>query len=230
MKNKIVNTINFFKNNSRNRALLTLSLYIIFFAIVFAIFGGSSSNQNYNNIDNKPDDSTNIVDVLEKYKKLNKYSFIIDVNYVIGSEVVRYTLDGEVKDKDIYFIDSENNQYYFTNNLLFLDGEDVLEERDNPIVKEVLKYQPSFVYDLIKQAELQFKIDNIAEKTVEKIYKLDIRKINGYEYNDELYMLVTTIENEEKIKNVTISFENLEEEKVSFNDITKIIINYPVES
>ncbi len=223
MLKKIRETIDYLKNHSRQRSLLILGLYIVFFAIVIVAFSTPSQN-NEKKANNQNDYDS--LSVLEKYNLLEDYQFMLTIDCLRDEKEVLFYFEGEVKDNIFVFSDSGDNQYYLENDNLFVELESGREKIEEPNIIEGFKYQPHFIFNLIDQAILKFQAEDYENNTMEKQYKLDIRKLEGYEESEEMHIYITTIEDEEKIKEVNISFENPNEEKVFFNNIKNIHIIY----
>lgn len=218
-KTNIISLIKLIKSNKRYRALFTLGLYFIFFAFVIASF----SSNNYQTP--SPALEEEAIDILEQYKSLSNYDFEYQITYSEKDEFLTYNFNGKSINETIEFSD-ENNQYLIKNDLLYQIIEDTKEEIDNKIIVASMGFTPSYLYDIIKRSNLESRTENYNDKRLTKQYVINLQELVGLEVHDQIKMLILTTENEENIEEVIISFEDLNSNKVAFNDLQEVKIKY----
>ncbi|HHU54815.1 MAG TPA: hypothetical protein GXZ63_03240 [Mollicutes bacterium] len=218
-KTNITSLIKLIKSNKRYRALFTLGLYFIFFAFVIASF----SSNNYQTP--SPALEEEAIDILEQYKSLSNYDFEYQITYSEKDEFLTYNFNGKSINETIEFSD-ENNQYLIKNDLLYQIIEDTKEEIDNKIIVASMGFTPSYLYDIIKRSNLESRTENYNDKRLTKQYVINLQELVGLEVHDQIKMLILTTENEENIEEVIISFEDLNSNKVAFNDLQEVKIKY----
>lgn len=219
LKNKL-NPITFIKavrENKRTRAMFLLGLYFIFFAVVIQMTKPSNYTPNPINENKEP------VDVLVEYKDWSRYNFETQIIYNENEEELSYNLIGELKNDIVYFTDSNNNEYYLKKDILYLVQSEVDEEVVNKIMTDTLKFKPNYIYNLIKQSVLESQTEVYSDETLKKVYRMDIQKIN-----DALngYVMITSIEDKNNIKEILINFENENNELLIIDNIKEIKITY----
>ncbi|MDD4547214.1 MAG: hypothetical protein PHI05_00470 [Bacilli bacterium] len=225
MKNELKNKLNpitfikAVKENKRTRAMFLLGLYFIFFAVVIQITKPSSYVPNPVNENKEP------VDILEKYKDWSKYDFENKIIYMEKEEELNYNLIGELKNDIVYFTDLNNNEYYLKENILYLVRSEIDEVIENQMMTDVLKFSPSYIYDLIKQSVLDSQTEIYSNETLKKVYRLDLQKINDISSG---FMLITSIEDKQNIKEIVINFENENNEPLIIDNIKEIKITYTI--
>lgn len=218
-KTNIISLIKLIKSNKRYRALFTLGLYFIFFAFVIASF----SSNNYQTPSTALEEEA--IDILEQYKSLSNYDFEYQITYSEKDEFLTYNFNGKSINETIEFSD-ENNQYLIKNDLLYQIIEDTKEEIDNKIIVASMGFTPSYLYDIIKRSNLESRTENYNDKRLTKQYVINLQELVGLEVHDQIKMLILTTENEENIEEVIISFEDLNSNKVAFNDLQEVKIKY----
>jgi hypothetical protein len=218
-KTNITSLIKLIKSNKRYRALFTLGLYFIFFAFVIASF----SSNNYQTP--SPALEEEAIDILEQYKSLSNYDFEYQITYSEKDEFLTYNFNGKSINETIEFSD-ENNRYLIKNDLLYQIIEDTKEEIDNKIIVASMGFTPSYLYDIIKRSNLESRTENYNDKRLTKQYVINLQELVGLEVHDQIKMLILTTENEENIEEVIISFEDLNSNKVAFNDLQEVKIKY----
>lgn len=218
-KTNITSLIKLIKSNKRYRALFTLGLYFIFFAFVIASF----SSNNYQTPSTALEEEA--IDILEQYKSLSNYDFEYQITYSEKDEFLTYNFNGKSINETIEFSD-ENNQYLIKNDLLYQIIEDTKEEIDNKIIVASMGFTPSYLYDIIKRSNLESRTENYNDKRLTKQYVINLQELVGLEVHDQIKMLILTTENEENIEEVIISFEDLNSNKVAFNDLQEVKIKY----
>lgn len=218
-KTNITSLIKLIKSNKRYRALFTLGLYFIFFAFVIASF----SSNNYQTPSTALEEEA--IDILEQYKSLSNYDFEYQITYSEKDEFLTYNFNGKSINETIEFSD-ENNQYLIKNDLLYQIIEDTKEEIDNKIIVASMGFTPSYLYDIIKRSNLESRTENYNDKRLIKQYVINLQELVGLEVHDQIKMLILTTENEENIEEVIISFEDLNSNKVAFNDLQEVKIKY----
>lgn len=218
-KANITSLIKLIKSNKRYRALFTLGLYFIFFAFVIASF----SSNNYQTP--SPALEEEAIDILEQYKSLSNYDFEYQITYSEKDEFLTYNFNGKSINETIEFSD-ENNRYLIKNDLLYQIIEDTKEEIDNKIIVASMGFTPSYLYDIIKRSNLESRTENYNDKRLTKQYVINLQELVGLEVHDQIKMLILTTENEENIEEVIISFEDLNSNKVAFNDLQEVKIKY----
>lgn len=223
MKNELKNKLNpitfikVVKENKRTRAMFLLGLYFIFFAVVIQMTKPSNYTPNPINENKEP------VDVLVEYKDWSKYNFETQIIYNENEEELSYNLIGELKNGIVYFTDSNNNEYYLKKDILYLVQSEVDEEVVNKIMTDALKFKPNYIYNLIKQSVLESQTEVYSDETLKKVYRMDIQKTN-----DALngYVMITSIEDKNNIKEIIINFENENNELLIIDNINEIKITY----
>lgn len=223
MKNELKNKLNpitfikAVKENKRTRAMFLLGLYFIFFAVVIQMTKPSNYTPNPINENKEP------VDVLVEYKDWSKYNFETQIIYNENEEELSYNLIGELKNDIVYFTDSNNNEYYLKKDILYLVQSEVDEEVVNKIMTDALKFKPNYIYNLIKQSVLESQTEVYSDETLKKVYRMDIQKTN-----DALngYVMITSIEDKNNIKEIIINFENENNELLIIDNINEIKITY----
>lgn len=218
-KTNITSLIKLIKSNKRYRALFTLGLYFIFFAFVIASF----SSNNYQTPSTALEEEA--IDILEQYKSLSNYDFEYQITYSEKDEFLTYNFNGKSINETIEFSD-ENNRYLIKNDLLYQIIEDTKEEIDNKIIVASMGFTPSYLYDIIKRSNLESRTENYNDKRLTKQYVINLQELVGLEVHDQIKMLILTTENEENIEEVIISFEDLNSNKVAFNDLQEVKIKY----
>ena len=218
-KTNIISLIKLIKSNKRYRALFTLGLYFIFFAFVIASF----SSNNYQTPSTALEEEA--IDILEQYKSLSNYDFEYQITYSEKDEFLTYNFNGKSINETIEFSD-ENNRYLIKNDLLYQIIEDTKEEIDNKIIVASMGFTPSYLYDIIKRSNLESRTENYNDKRLTKQYVINLQELVGLEVHDQIKMLILTTENEENIEEVIISFEDLNSNKVAFNDLQEVKIKY----
>lgn len=218
-KTNITSLIKLIKSNKRYRALFTLGLYFIFFAFVIASF----SSNNYQTP--SPALEEEAIDILEQYKSLSNYDFEYQITYSEKDEFLTYNFNGKSINETIEFSD-ENNRYLIKNDLLYQIIEDTKKEIDNKIIVASMGFTPSYLYDIIKRSNLESRTENYNDKRLTKQYVINLQELVGLEVHDQIKMLILTTENEENIEEVIISFEDLNSNKVAFNDLQEVKIKY----
>lgn len=176
--------LNFFREQSKQRALVILLLYMLFFIVVFIVF----SPKNYKPIETIIED----VDPLSNYEETKVYSF----EYLIDClELDTWELKGTNYGTKINVYINEE-QYLLEDNVLYKIENLEKAMVENELIFCVLSYSPNYISKLIKEAVLVSKTENFSETTI----------LKEYQFADNI--IISTIEDDKEIKEVNLEFLN----------------------
>lgn len=216
-KLKLKNIIKTLKDNKQYRALFILGLYFIFFLVVILMFAPKGTQERLPL-------PKQVKEPLEEFKLLSNYEFEGQIEYN-EDEIIVDTFNGYVDNNLIKVFENEK-EYVIENNVVYEIIDNLKEEVDYSIIKEIIAFSPSYIYDLITQAELKTKTENYKNETLEKLYYFKLAYLNDVKLEEEVNMLITTIEDEIIIKEVIISFEDLEGNEKTIKNLQKIKVKY----
>ena len=173
--NNIIDILKKIWINPRLKALLILSLYLIFFVVIILMVRLSPSKK----IKNEPNDSLN---PLEEFSNKYDYDFkiIVDNNEING----HYSMN-------LITFEFDNKEYHYQNNVL---------EPDDFKYDEILNFiDTSYIYKLIKNKQIYSKTE-YSDSTICNTYKIDNIDISLYEkkniyevdiqINDKIYKII----------------------------------------
>ncbi len=221
VKEKIKKAFHFIKENRQYRALLILGLYFVFFTIVIIIFAPS----HYQEPSSPKPEIKESKELLETYGLLSNYRFECQIKYLDEEGPTVYTFNGNLDGKNVQMF-TEDNHYLLEDDVIYQIIDEEKEEIEYPLLKEIINFSPNYVYNLIVQATLQTKIEHLQDKSLEKVYYLQVSSLNNITLEEEIRVIITTFEDEEKIKKISINFENLDGETQAINDLESISIKY----
>ncbi len=211
-KFNIINFIKTTKNNKKNKAILTLSIYFLFMISVILIYSPKKINEP-----NKTP-LTPTINVLEKYKQLENYEFKYEIYYIKDEQTVQMDFIGYTLENISSFHNKEK-EYLFENGNLYTIVNGEKSNVSNKNIKNVFSFTPSYVFDLLSASNLKTKEENYENKTIIKQY------IHNIEKDSENIIEITTTENKQNIVEVEINFSDINDVEL-YKNLEKIKIKY----
>lgn len=205
----------------RNKSILTLLGYGIFFALIIVIgYIGNTQNQGNNNDNNKNKD-----ELLQKYEEIQKNNFDCNISIIADADILLVSARRENKEKEaIVKKYREEISYYYRQDNIFYETNQEFNKFD---IKENL--------DIYNGYDTTFlNIDNIVEmlKTGNKIYLTEENhSIARYKIDDnEVLKVYNSVNNTNYITNkdfdviVNVHFrENIEKIEIKLTGLYNVI-------
>lgn len=224
-----------FLSDKRNKAIVKLIIYLIFFVfvIIYIRIINYRSNNYIKRIDS--DEITElpktITDKISLLKDADNYRFKYEIITIDSDTEITYIIDGKRYNNNYYFTisnDNLNEEYYYDNDKLYIIKDDIKEIVSTYNFSDLSYYRISNIYDYLLNATYNYKQENAngdilinSSLPISKFYELNqIDKIS----DDTL--IIETVENNESI-NVSmnlsnIAITNINNLNVSINDINKV--------
>lgn len=224
-----------FLSDKRNKAIVKLIIYLIFFVfvIIYIRIINYRSNNYIKRIDS--DEITElpktITDKISLLKDADNYRFKYEIITIDSDTEITYIIDGKRYNNNYYFTisnDNLNEEYYYDNDKLYIIKDDIKEIVSTDNFSDLSYYRISNIYDYLLNATYNYKQENAngdilinSSLPISKFYELNqIDKIS----DDTL--IIETVENNESI-NVSmnlsnIAITNINNLNVSINDINKV--------
>ena len=218
-KNKLKD-IKEFLSDKKNKAIVKLIIYLIFF--IFVIIYIRVMNYRTNNYTKKidpdeiielPKTITNKVSLLKDAKN---YKFRYEVNVINDNVNTNYIIDGKRYNDKYYFSITDNeistNYYYESNsNKLYLIKDEIKEEISSNNIMDLSLYKINNIYNYLYNATYNYKQEN-ADGNVLINSSLPISKF--YELNkiDRIVaenIIIETTENDDTVK-VALNTNNVD--------------------
>ena len=218
-KNKLKD-IKEFLSDKKNKAIVKLIIYLIFF--IFVIIYIRVMNYRANNYTKKidpdeiielPKTITNKVSLLKDAKN---YKFRYEVNVINDNINTNYIIDGKRYNDKYYFSITDNeistNYYYESNsNKLYLIKDEIKEEINSNSIIDLSLYRINNIYNYLYNATYNYKQEN-ADGNVLINSSLPISKF--YELNkiDKIVaenIIIETTENDDTVK-VALNTSNVD--------------------
>lgn len=218
-KNKLKD-IKEFLSDKKNKAIVKLIIYLIFF--IFVIIYIRVMNYRANNYTKKidpdeiielPKTITNKVSLLKDAKN---YKFRYEVNVIDDNVNTNYIIDGKRYNDKYYFSITDNeistNYYYESNsNKLYLIKDEIKEEISSNNIMDLSLYKINNIYNYLYNATYNYKQEN-ADGNVLINSSLPISKF--YELNkiDRIVaenIIIETTENDDTVK-VALNTSNVD--------------------
>lgn len=218
-KNKLKD-IKEFLSDKKNKAIVKLIIYLIFF--IFVIIYIRVMNYKANNYTKKidpdeiielPKTITNKVSLLKDAKN---YKFRYEVNVINDNVNTNYIIDGKRYNDKYYFSITDNeintNYYYESNsNKLYLIKDEIKEEISSNNIMDLSLYKINNIYNYLYNATYNYKQEN-ADGNVLINSSLPISKF--YELNkiDRIVaenIIIETTENDDTVK-VALNTSNVD--------------------
>ena len=218
-KNKLKD-IKEFLSDKKNKAIVKLIIYLIFF--IFVIIYIRVMNYRANNYTKKidpdeiielPKTITNKVSLLKDAKN---YKFRYEVNVINDNINTNYIIDGKRYNDKYYFSITDNeistNYYYESNsNKLYLIKDEIKEEINSNNIIDLSLYRINNIYNYLYNATYNYKQEN-ADGNVLINSSLPISKF--YELNkiDKIVaenIIIETTENDDTVK-VALNTSNVD--------------------
>lgn len=228
----------------RNKSILTLSAYGLFFILIL-VMAYLSNTQNQNNNGNKT--KNNYTDELsQKYEEIQKNNFDSNISIIADADILLVSVRRESKDKELISKKYRDEvKYYFRQGNIFYEAD-----------KELKNFELKENVDIYNGYDTTFlNIDNILEmiKSINKLYlseeyhsiaryKVDHNKVlevynkfnNTHYMSNKDFNVVVDVHYNESIEKIELDLTNLYNvikdgyEKViysiEFDDINKIIL------
>ena len=232
-KNKLKD-IKEFLSDKKNKAIVKLIIYLIFF--IFVIIYIRVMNYRANNYTKKidpdeiielPKTITNKVSLLKDAKN---YKFRYEINVINDNVNTNYIIDGKRYNDKYYFSITDNeintNYYYESNsNKLYLIKDEIKEEISSNNIMDLSLYKINNIYNYLYNATYNYKQEN-ADGNVLINSSLPISKF--YELNkiDRIVaenIIIETTENDDTVK-VALNTSNVDTD--NFNIINIYISDF----
>lgn len=224
-----------FLSDKRNKAIVKLIIYLIFF--VFVIIYIRVINYRSNNYIKKVDsDETielpkTITDKIALLKDANNYKFRYEIGTVNSDTEITYIIEGKRYNNHYYFTissDNLNEEYYYNNDILYIIKDDMKEIVSTNHFADLSLYRISNIYDYLLNATYNYKQENAngdilinSSLSINKFYEL-----NQIDQNSDDTLIIETVENNDiiivsmNLSNIEIT--NINNLNISINDINKV--------
>lgn len=215
-ESKIKNFFSKFKelwSDRRYRSIIKLSLYFIFFAIIFLFLGLSTKNEySYDEVVN--------------FEDYVSYEFVTNIN--INDNI--YNLNGER-----YY---EKYKFLYNDEIFNLNYEDIQESYLDKNIINSFNFTPDLIDNIINNSELVSEKKIISSNQIISEYSISLSKylgildfnLSNYDNHDFISIIVTESDNlVTKIElNLTNFYKNMEEDyfkyeiSISYNSINSV--------
>lgn len=208
----------------RYRSLITLGLYLLFFAtiILYAnIMNGISDNKE-----------EKYIDPLTIFKNMNNYEYNYEIN-ISSDELSSYTISGiRYQEQDNFQI--MNSNFYIRDNIIY--SLDSTKDITDMIKIDLLLIRPNYIYEFLNRSTSKNKIEyQSGEEKV--IYKVPVKNFNvaflqsidesnieeveitTYEKNNQIYQIDLNIYNLMKLVDSNINSYTI---KINYSNINNI--------
>ena len=224
-----------FLSDKRNKAIVKLIIYLIFFVfvIIYIRIINYRSNNYIKEVD--PDEiielPKTITDKISLLKDANNYKFKYEIGTVNSNSKVTYIIEGKRYNNYYYFTisnDNLNEEYYYDNDKLYIIKDDTKEIVSTDNFSDLSFYKISNIYNYLLNATYNYKQENAngdilinSSLSINKFYEL-----NQIDQNSDDTLIIETIENNDIII-VSMNLSNIENTNinvlnVSINDINKV--------
>ena len=213
-KTSKIKLIKEFLSDKRNKALVKLGFWLIFFifVIIYIRIMNSINNKNYVNsdpiIENLPQ---TITESIKSLKDVNSYEF----RYIYNLNGNNYEINGQAYDDKI-LINFNKNKYYYDGINLYLLSETSKEQIESNNIKYIQMISPSKIYSYLLKSEYNFKQEN-ADKSIKinsKIKITDFGNQIGEELISEQFITFETTELNNSLNDIVVdltSYCNLQD-------------------
>lgn len=232
-KNKLKD-IKEFLSDKKNKAIVKLIIYLIFF--IFVIIYIRVMNYRANNYTKKidpdeiielPKTITNKVSLLKDAKN---YKFRYEVNVINDNININYIIDGKRYNDKYYFSITDNeistNYYYESNsNKLYLIKDEIKEEISSNNIMDLSLYKINNIYNYLYNATYNYKQEN-ADGNILINSSLPISKFYELNQIDKIAttnIIMETTENDDTVK-VALNTSNVDID--SFNVINIYVSDF----
>lgn len=226
-----------FLSDKKNKAIVKLIIYFIFFAIVIIYIRIINfKNNSYPVIDNTQQVEQlpkNITDKVYLLKDASNYAFKYDISAVDNNEEINYSIEGKRYNNKYYFVINKNNiieEFYYDNDKLYrINDETTIEESIENII-DLSLYRPSNIYNYLYNATYNYKQENAigdiiinSSLLLSKFYEL-----NEIGVESEEILVIETIENNNNddlkiiINTSNINIDNINTIDIYINNIDSI--------
>lgn len=203
-----VNNVKDFLSDKKNKALIKLIIYFIFFLILIIYVRVSSSNhKNYiNELENNlPQTITNGTKVLQNMNDYNMMVYYEIIDSIVTNGVINIKLENNIK-SIIY----NDNEYFMDNNGWYYLLNDVKEYVNFEIFNIVSLIEPKNIYNYLLKSTYQYKKEdinnNIYINSLLKVSDFGLINNNIIESNDNI--IIETIENNNSIVEIDFDLTN----------------------
>ncbi len=214
-KKKVENKFKQVWANRRNRAMIQLAGYILFFILIGAIIDFERANISYL-------EGTNSSQKTISFSFYDNYEFYYNITYLgIVDEPVKYmNIDGyRYKQKQVFQVRDTLEKYYFEDHKLY-QIKNTLVEIPTPFSLSLERLSPSMLYTYIKKAKQNSKTE-YADKLIKKEYILSVHDFARLYQNEEIdikgNIYIITYEKDKMINKVELDLTAYNKMKYELN-------------
>lgn len=218
-KNKLKD-VKEFLSDKKNKAIVKLIIYLIFF--IFVIIYIRVMNYRANNYTKKidPDEiielPKTITNKISLLKDAKNYKFRYEVNVINDNININYIIDGKRYNDKYYFSITDNeistNYYYESNsNKLYLIKDEIKEEISSNNIMDLSLYKINNIYNYLYNATYNYKQEN-ADGNILINSSLPISKFYELNQIDKIAttnIIMETTENDDTVK-VALNTSNVD--------------------
>lgn len=224
-----------FLSDKKNKAIVKLIIYLIFFLFVIIyikVINYRSNNYikkvNPDEIIELPKTITNKISLL---KDANNYKFRYEISTIDSDIEITYIIDGKRYNNNYYFTisnDNLNEEYYYDNDKIYIIKDDIKEIVSTNNFSDLSFYRISDIYNYLLNATYNYKQENAngdilinSSLPINKFYEL-----NQIDQNSDDTLIIETVENNDiiivsmNLSNIEIT--NINNLNISINDINKV--------
>lgn len=230
-KNKKINfkDIKEFLSDKRNKAIVKLIIYFIFFAIIIIyiriINFKSNSYPVTDNIKEEEQLPKTITDKVSILKDINNYAFEYDISVIDNNEEYNYIIEGKRYNDKYYFVINQNDiikEFYYDNDKLYLITDEIKIEESIDNIIDLSIYKPNNIYNYLYNATYNYKQEN-ANGDILINSSLLLTKFNELneinEVSEELLVIETIENNNDNNLKISINTSNINIDNTNKIDI-----------
>lgn len=205
-----INNIKSFLSDKKNKALVKLGLWFIFFILVI-VYIKFLEYKKSNYVSNKPVVDELPITITDANKVLsNSTNYEFSFEYHITSDVDNiYTIKGQ-RYYNKYLINYNDLNYYYDNELYLLNenGKELIDNND--IINGLQIFDASKVYKYLLNSEYEYKQEN-ADGIITIRSKLPLSKfgdIIGENIVDESFITIESVQKDDTLIGINIDLSN----------------------
>lgn len=205
-KESKIKLIKEFLSDKRNKALVKLGFWLIFFIfVIIYIRFTNNNNRSYVNNDPVPTLPLTITESVKSLNNVSNYEF----NYIYKLNDESYEIYGKVYN-DKMLINYNEQDYYFDGMNLYILSENNKEQVNSDNIKYIQVFSPTKIYNYLLKSEYNFKQEN-ADKSIKINSKIKVGEFAdqiGEEIVSDEFIIIETSELDNSLININFDLSN----------------------